>query len=109
MVQIKVCENCGNKHDGSYASGRFCCDECSKSFATKNKRNEINEKISNSIKLLSRKKYELNPKFCKICGKKIKWENRNRQTCCKECYLKNLSKIQKSIKRSFKENGQGRR
>ena len=25
---MKLCENCGNEHDGSYGSGRFCCKHC---------------------------------------------------------------------------------
>ena len=30
-----VCENCGNEHDGSYASGRFCSKSCSQSWIAK--------------------------------------------------------------------------
>ena len=30
------CENCGNEHDGSYGSGRFCSKECRGAFAAKN-------------------------------------------------------------------------
>lgn len=26
------CENCGNEHDGSYGSGRFCSDSCRRRF-----------------------------------------------------------------------------
>ena len=29
-----ICENCGDQHDGSYASGRFCSLKCSRSFST---------------------------------------------------------------------------
>ena len=49
------CENCGNSHDGSYGSGRFCSAKCSRSFSTKNKRKEINEKVADKLrgKLLS--------------------------------------------------------
>ena len=25
---MKICENCGNEHDGSYGSGRFCSNHC---------------------------------------------------------------------------------
>lgn len=45
-----ICENCNKEHDGSYASGRFCCKECSKAFSTKAKRKKINEKVSASLK-----------------------------------------------------------
>ena len=40
------CENCGISHLGEYASGRFCSPTCSRSFSTKSKRKEINEKVS---------------------------------------------------------------
>ena len=29
------CENCGNEHDGSYGSGRFCSDYCRRSYSGK--------------------------------------------------------------------------
>lgn len=32
---MKICENCGKEHDGSYATGRFCCKECARSFSAK--------------------------------------------------------------------------
>lgn len=46
---MKTCENCGNEHDGTYGSGRFCSTKCSKGFSTKAKRKEINDKVSNSL------------------------------------------------------------
>lgn len=30
-----ICENCGNEHDGSYGSGRFCTLECKNSYVAK--------------------------------------------------------------------------
>ena len=47
---MKKCENCGEEHDGTYGSGRFCSTKCSRGFSTKDKRVEINKKVSNSIK-----------------------------------------------------------
>jgi hypothetical protein len=44
------CENCTCAHDGSYASGRFCSERCARSFSSKNKRLEINKKISQKLK-----------------------------------------------------------
>ena len=44
------CENCLNDHIGNYASGRFCSKKCSRGFSTKNKRKEINEKVSLKLK-----------------------------------------------------------
>ena len=45
----KMCEKCKIKEAkkySKYASGRFCCKECAKSFSTKSKRKEINKKVS---------------------------------------------------------------
>jgi hypothetical protein len=44
------CENCGNSHDGSYASGRFCDEKCARAFSSKEKRQEINRKVSEKLK-----------------------------------------------------------
>ena len=27
-MKKNICENCGNEHDGSYGSGRFCSAHC---------------------------------------------------------------------------------
>ena len=45
MKEFK-CKNCNNNHDGKYGSGRFCSKKCAKGFSTKEKRKEINEKVS---------------------------------------------------------------
>lgn len=37
------CEHCSKDHDGSYGSGRFCCQACARSFSTKNNRKEIRQ------------------------------------------------------------------
>lgn len=44
------CEYCSNDHDGSFGSGRFCDNRCAAGFATKNKRSEINKKVSETLK-----------------------------------------------------------
>lgn len=44
-----ICENCGQVHDGSYGSGRFCCQVCARSFSTKCNRQEINKRISDTL------------------------------------------------------------
>ena len=44
------CENCNCKHDKSYGSGRFCSSKCARGFSTKNKREEINKKVSKKLK-----------------------------------------------------------
>ena len=62
----KICENCGNEHDGSYGSGRFCSKKCRGAFTAKmpkkHKRNEkyiccfCNAVISGRNALLRHKK-----------------------------------------------------
>lgn len=46
---MKICENCLTNHDIIYGSGRFCSSKCARGFSTKNKRREINEKVSKSM------------------------------------------------------------
>jgi len=48
-----LCEYCDKEHDGSYASGRFCDRSCARGFSTRDKRQEINEKVSSKLKLQS--------------------------------------------------------
>lgn len=45
-----ICEACGTNHDGSYGSGRFCSNRCSRSFSTRGKRDEINKAVSSKLK-----------------------------------------------------------
>lgn len=44
------CEYCSNEHDGTYGSGRFCKQECSRGFSTKSRRVEINQRVSEKLK-----------------------------------------------------------
>lgn len=45
-----ICENCGQEHDGSYGSGRFCSDHCKRSFcAKKRKKFPTKEELSKRI------------------------------------------------------------
>lgn len=44
------CEYCGRFHNGSYGSGRFCCQECARGFSTKAKRKEISKKAGETIR-----------------------------------------------------------
>lgn len=43
------CENCNINHTGIYGSGRFCSAKCARGFSTKNKRAEINQKVSSKL------------------------------------------------------------
>jgi 5-methylcytosine-specific restriction endonuclease McrA len=53
------CEYCRKENDGDYATGRFCNKKCARGFSTKEKREEINKKVSKTligIKYPNRKK-----------------------------------------------------
>ena len=107
--QIHICERCGKEFIGNaskYSTNRFCSRSCANSRL--NISNEIKKRISESVKkahnsLVTKEKYakfyqELknqniknyykNPKLCIICKEKIPYENKNRDTCSKECHLK---------------------
>lgn len=45
-----LCECCGKFHNKEYGSGRFCNASCARRFSTKEKRQEINEKVHNKMK-----------------------------------------------------------
>ncbi len=44
------CENCRKEHSGEYGSGRFCSCKCARGFSSKEKREEINRKVSLKLK-----------------------------------------------------------
>lgn len=45
-----TCENCGKVMTEYYGSGRFCSAKCARGFSTKNNREEISRKVSESLK-----------------------------------------------------------
>lgn len=45
-----ICEKCQNDHDGNYGSGRFCSKKCACSFSTHEKRQEISQKVSETLR-----------------------------------------------------------
>lgn len=45
-----ICEYCEKSHNGEYGSGRFCNSKCARGFSTKDKRSEINRKVSGIMK-----------------------------------------------------------
>ena len=63
------CEKCGKKHDGSYGSGRFCSAQCARGFSTKEKREEINKKVS--LKLGGNGLLKGKITKCLCCGKDL--------------------------------------
>lgn len=44
------CEKCFSPHNGEYGSGRFCSQKCARGFSTAQKREEINKRVSVSLK-----------------------------------------------------------
>lgn len=93
------CENCNKEHDGSYGSGRFCCESCARSYSRKSvkggtkivqcitcgkdievskhasaKQCKCNDcKSTKSYGCKSRKSYDKGKKqiYCVNCGKKL--------------------------------------
>jgi hypothetical protein len=85
------CKNCNTKEAikfSKYSTGEFCCRECARSYSTKLKRKEINNKVSKS---LAGRGHDEVLKKCLQCSHDffIKWGNRNRKFCSIECAYKN--------------------
>lgn len=85
------CEYCGKEHSGDFATGRFCSRSCSNGFSTKNKRREINKKVSNKLKGKStwRKGKKIRPRellICPTCKKEFEFIiGYNRKYCSWGC------------------------
>lgn len=97
-----LCKNCGKEYHGSWAKtvqSDFCSQFCAKSFSSKEKRKEINAKVSQKLKgkrnhrygkRLEGNKYISKPIIltpCPICGKMLteKQVRKGRKTCSIEC------------------------
>ena len=91
-----VCENCGNEHNGTYGSGRFCSSKCARGFSTKAKRKEINEKVGKKLK----KEKEL--KICLECGKEFKPKKKNQKFCSRKCSSVISQKTKEIISKKMK-------
>jgi len=96
------CKNCKIKDAvkyGRYTSGEFCSKECACSFSTKEKRSEINEKVSKTLKNRQRRKKELQKYICEKCGEKFEDNLRKgRRIRCKNCRRRTKSLDINSIK-----------
>jgi len=97
------CKNC-NQEDAikysKYTSGEFCSKKCSKAYSTKDKRIEINKKVSNK---LSKGIVEKTCAYCK--GKfKVRWGKRNQNTCSRFCSGK-FGKIELEVLKKCAEYG----
>ena len=91
-----LCKNC-NKNESvkysKYSNGEFCSRKCSKSYSSKEKRLEINKKVSDTLKgrndyIWNKSEYYI---FCEVCNKKIKKPKskiHQHNFCSRNCYLK---------------------
>ena len=107
-VQNKKCEKCGNSHDGSYGSGRFCNNKCARSFSTKSKRIEINKKVSESLKGRSQNlptpSWKKMQGTCKLCKDFFFPKKRNQLFCNVLCARRfNVKKAKKGSEKISKE------
>ena len=97
------CENCGSNHDGSYGSGRFCSKKCARGYATKNKRKEINDKVS--ISLGGKGSLRDVNSNCINCGKELYKGKKYCSTKCQHEYIWNNYCKEIERTRRFPENG----
>ena len=106
-----ICENCNCNHDGKYGSGRFCSSRCARSFSSKEKREEINKKVSKTLKRkIQSGEFILNNKdrYLFTDKNRIKsGENRKNQRICeieklyKEDWSKLVNKYSKKVWKYF--------
>lgn len=83
-MTIYECESCKKEVHEKYGSGRFCSIKCAKGFSTKEKRLEINAKVSKTLTNRGNKPVD---KICKTCSTKftVCWKKRNRIFCSHKC------------------------
>lgn len=81
---MKTCENCGTEHNGTYGSGRFCSSKCARGFSTKAKRQEINEKVSNTLTGSGHGNVKLTCKNCEV-EFEVGWNRRHYEFCSNSC------------------------
>jgi very-short-patch-repair endonuclease len=73
------CERCGNEHDGSYGSGKYCSVKCARSRGPRTK--EFKEKVSKKLT-----KHVIEERVCPICSKKYNRSTADkRKTCSNSC------------------------
>ena len=85
------CEKCGNEHDGSYGSGRFCSKFCARGFSGSDRTLESRQKTSTSV---SKEHIHICPK----CGNTFLNKGTSPTTLCIECRIKNNSNFRLSAK-----------
>jgi 5-methylcytosine-specific restriction endonuclease McrA len=75
-----ICEYCNKVHGGIYGSGRFCSNKCARGFSTRDKRKEINKRVSLKLRKLSRV-----DRICEYCSIKYNKRYGSGRFCSKKC------------------------
>lgn len=116
---MKICENCSSLHNVSYGSGRFCSSKCARGFSTKNKRDLINKKTSDSLRgNIPWNKGLVIPKLvipklvtitiCPICKLSFQQKSKQRIYCSRLCYCNDINFLYKKKSPGGYRKGSGR-
>lgn len=98
-----ICEYCNSEFDkkhSRWASGRFCSLKCARGFSSKEKRKEINLKVSQKLK---GKRFDVNIKFCFGCRKELTDIKIKNRYCSKQCQDDWKARIAKTKNYRFKD------
>lgn len=87
------CEKCSKEHDESYGSGRFCSSRCARSFTTIAKREELNKRVSETIKRNSR----THERTCEGCKETFFTTPKSKQRVCDNECVGRISQARKHL------------
>lgn len=80
-----VCENCNTIITKKYGSGRFCSEHCARGYSTRNKRQDINSKVSKTLRHIHENEeyfYITYSGNCLNCNKSISNKNKFCNSSC---------------------------
>ena len=63
------CEQCGHTHDGTYGSGRFCCQSCARKYAIKGMTPDKYRAVGQKARMRFNSKHPDRIRNCLDCGK----------------------------------------
>ncbi len=90
-----ICEYCYSEHCGAFATGRFCNRSCANGFSSRDKREEINKKVSAKLSIHSHL-----PKVCRCCNAIFYSRFKKQINCSRACA--NVAKVGKKTSASTK-------